>query len=240
MSQADAIPRAAVELVSELVVGHHILFRHKVVDAFGHLSVRHNKEPERYLMARHLAPGLVTENDVVTFDLDSTPIVDVGTRYDSERFIHGEIYKARPDVAAIVHCHAAPLIPFAATRTPLRPVDHRSGFLAGGVPVFDIRDAGGTTDMLVRTPELGGALARALGNKPMILMRGGGAILVGGSIRQVVYRAIYAAENAKLQMNGSRLGEVTCLDDEESVRAAEAMDDVVDRTWALWTAEVAG
>lgn len=244
MSQADAIPRAAVELVSELVTGNRILFHHRVVDAFGHLSVRHDKDPERYLMSRHLAPGLVTANDIVTFDLDSNPIVDIGTRYYSERFIHGEIYKVRPDVVAIVHCHAPPLIPFGATKVPLRPIYHMSGFLGAGVPVFEIRDAGGMTDMLIRTPKLGEALAASLRDKPMILMRGHGATMVGDSIRQVVYRAIYAAQNAILQMDAVRLGgaqggEVTYLADEEAALAEERGNKSIDRAWALWAAEVA-
>ena len=239
MSQADAIPRAAVELISEIVVANRILFRHNVFDSFGHISVRHDKDPERYLMSRHLAPGLVTENDIVTFDLDSNPVVDVGTRYYSERFIHGEIYKARPDVAAIVHSHAAALIPFGATKTPLRPICHMSAFLGAGVPVFDLRDAAGMTDMMVSTPELAQGLAGAFADKPMVLIRGAGAAVVGGSVRQVVYRSIYAVHNARLQLDALRLGEATYLDDEEARLAAEANEGVVDRAWTLWATEVA-
>lgn len=239
MSQADAIPRAAVEIVSELVTGGRILFRHHLMDAFGQLSVRHDKDAERYLMARHLPPAMVTENDIITFDMDSNPIVDVGTRYDSERFLHGEIYKAREDVVAVVHCHAPPLIPFGAARATLRPVCHMSAFLGAGVPVFDIRDVGGTTDMLLRTPTLGQALAQALGDAPMVLVRGYGAVVVGSSIRQAVYRTIYAAHNATLQMQAERLGEVTYLDEEEAALAAGRNDNAIDRAWTLWATEVA-
>jgi HCOMODA/2-hydroxy-3-carboxy-muconic semialdehyde decarboxylase len=191
-------------------------------------------------MSRHLAPGLVTAGDIVTFDLDSVPVRDIGKRYYSERFIHGEVYKVRSDVTAIVHCHAPPLIPFGATKVPLQPIYHMSAFLGAGVPIFEIREAGGATDMLVRTPTLGRALAAKLGNKPVILMRGHGATMVGTSIRHVVYRAIYAAMNATLQMEALRLGEPTFLSPEEAVLAAERNDKAMDRAWNLWRSEALG
>ena len=228
------------ELIEELVIGNRILYHQKIVDAFGHLSVRDNKDPTKYLMSRHLAPGLVTAGDVVTLDLDSVPVHDIGKRYYSERFIHGEIYKARPEVKAVVHCHAPQLIPFGATKVPLQPIYHMSGFLGAGVPIFEIREAGGVTDMLVRTPELGKALAAALGDKPVILMRGHGATMVGTSIKHAVYRAIYAALNAALQMEALRLGEPMFLSAEEAVLAAERNDKALDRAWALWQREAAG
>jgi HCOMODA/2-hydroxy-3-carboxy-muconic semialdehyde decarboxylase len=191
-------------------------------------------------MSRHLAPGLVTAGDIVTFDLDSVPVRDISKRYYSERFIHGEVYKVRPDVRAIVHCHAPPLIPFGATKVPLQPIYHMSAFLGAGVPIFEIREAGGATDMLVRTPTLGRALAAKLGNKPVILMRGHGATMVGTSIRHVVYRAIYAAMNATLQMEALRLGEPTFLSPEEAVLATERNDKAMDRAWNLWRSEALG
>jgi ribulose-5-phosphate 4-epimerase/fuculose-1-phosphate aldolase len=234
---------AMSETLQDLVVGNRILYHQKVVDGFGHLSVRHDDDPGKYLMSRHLAPALVTADDIVTFDLDSNPLDKTGLRYYSERFIHGEIYKARPDVKAIVHCHATPFIPFGATRHPLRPIYHMSAFLGCrgcAVPVFEIRDAGGMTDMLIRTPELGRALADELGDNPMVLMRGHGATLVGDSIKQVVYRSIYARENATLQMDALRLGEPVFLAEEEAIKAAEANDRVIDRPWALWRCEAVG
>lgn len=227
-------------LINELVVGNRILYRHAIVDAFGHLSVRHDKDPAKYLMSRHLAPGLVTAPDIVTFDLDSVPISDIGRRYYSERYIHGEVYKARPDVMAVVHCHAPQLIPFGATKAPLRPIYHMSAFLGAGVPIFEIRDAGGVTDMLVRTPDLGRALAARLGDKPVILMRGHGATVVGSSIKHVVYRAIYAAMNAALQIQASHLGEPTFLSPQEAILAAERNDKAIDRAWELWQREASG
>jgi HCOMODA/2-hydroxy-3-carboxy-muconic semialdehyde decarboxylase len=228
-------------LIDELVVGNRILSNQKVVDAFGHLSVRHPKDPGLYLMARHLAPGLVTASDIVTFDLDSRPVSDSGHRYYSERFIHGEIYKARPEIQAVVHCHAPELIPFGVVPGRLlQPIFHMSGFLGAGVPTFDMRDVAGMTNMLVRTSELGAALARSLGVKPAVLMRGHGATLVGVSIKQVVYRSIYAAVNARLQMDALRLGDPIFLADEEAKKAAEANDGSLDRAWNHWKHQAFG
>ena len=125
-----------------MLVGKHILYHQRIVDAFGHISVRHDDDPNRYVMARHLAPGLVTEDDLLTYDLDSVPLVPTEHRLYGERFIHGEIYKARPDVMSVVHCHAPALIPFGITKAPLQPIYHVSAFLADGVPKFEIRDSG--------------------------------------------------------------------------------------------------
>jgi ribulose-5-phosphate 4-epimerase/fuculose-1-phosphate aldolase len=236
----SAVAAPSAELIEELVTANRIIFDQKVVDGFGHISVRDDRDPTTYLMARNIAPGLVTAADIVVFDLDSNPLADASSRYYSERFIHGEIYRARPDVRAVIHCHAPQLIPFGATRVPLRPIFHMSGFLGAGVPIVEIREAGGMTDMLVRTPQLGKALAISLGDKPIVLMRGHGATMVGVSIKQVVYRAIYAALNAGLQMDAARLGEAMFLDPEEAVRAAELNDSVLERPWALWKRQALG
>jgi len=239
MTQASPDPA----LIEELVLANKILFRQNVVDAFGHISVRHDKMANTYLMARHLPPGMVTAADIVTFDLDSNALSHQGMPYYSERFIHGEIYKARPDVISVVHCHARPLIPFGTAKgARLRPMYHMSGFLAEGVPVFEIREAGGMTDMLIRTPELGKALAACLCDKPVVLMRGHGATMVGKSIRQVVFRAVYTAENAVLQMDAHRLGEngeVEFLTAEEG-RKADGWGRSVDRAWSLWKDQIMG
>jgi ribulose-5-phosphate 4-epimerase/fuculose-1-phosphate aldolase len=233
-------PPAAPELIDELVVGNRILFRQNIVDAFGHLSVRHDKDPQKYLMARHLAPGLVTAADIVTFDLDSVPQQETPWRYYSERFIHGEIYKIRPDVVSICHCHTASLIPFANTKVPLMAMYHVSAFLGTGVGVFDIRDKAGMTSMLVRTPELGRDLAAALGEGPMILMRGHGATMVGKSIKETVYRSIYAAQNAAIQLDALRLadlGGIRFLAPEEAEKYEAYGGEVIDRPWNLWARE---
>ncbi len=237
MTKSAKIPKASGALLDELVTGNHILSQQKVVDAFGHISVRHDKDPGKFLMSRHLAPGLVSPKDVVTFDLDSNPVANPAKRYYSERFIHGEIYKLRPEVTAVIHCHAPALIPFGATGTPLKPIYHMSGYLGAGVPVFDIRQSFGMTDMLIRTAELGRALAASLGYKPMVLMRGHGATMVGHSIKQVVYRAIYAAMNAALQMEALRMGSPTYLEGDEARLAGEMNDRSLDRAWGYWVNE---
>jgi len=156
------------KLIEDLVAANRILADQGVVDGYGHVSVRHEKSPDRYLMSRSIAPELVTAADIMEYDLDSTAVDARGRTSYLERFIHGEIYRVRPDVRAIVHNHSPSVIPFGATAAPLRPLYHMSAFLSGGVPVFDIRQAGGMTDMLVRTAALGQALARTLRS------RGGG------------------------------------------------------------------
>ena len=232
--KSSRTPVAGRELVDMLVVANRILFDHDVVDAFGHISVRHDRDPTKFLMSRHLAPGLVTAKDVVTFDLEANAVANLAKRYYSERFIHSEIYKRRPDVVAIVHCHAPPLIPFGATRTKLQPIYHMSAFLGTGTPVFDIREAAGMTDMLIRTPALGAALAETLADKPLVLMRGHGATMVGNGISQVVYRAIYARLNASLQMDALKLGTPIYLAREEAEKAAASIDGSLERAWNLW------
>ena len=231
---------ASAALVDELVIGNRILFHEKVVDAFGHISVRHDKDPTKFLMSRHRAPGLVASEDILVHDFDGDVADTRGARLYGERFIHGEIYRARPEVMAVVHCHAPQLIPFGATRSALRPLYHMSGFLGAGVPIFEIRDAVGMSDMLIRTPALGKALAATLGDKPMALMRGHGATMVGLSIPMVVYRSIYAALNATLQMEAMRLGTPVFLEPEEARRAEATNNGALDRAWALWKQEAMG
>ena len=231
----------AEELVVDLLHGNKILFKYGIVDAFGHLSVRHDADPTKYVMSRHLAPGLVQKEDLITYDLDSNPVVETKHRLYSERYIHGEIYKRRPDVHSVVHCHAPALIPFGITAGELQPVYHMSSFLGEGVPKYEIRDVGGMTNMLVRTPPLGAALAEVLGDHPMALMRGHGATMVGKSVRHSVYRAVYAALNAQIQMEAMRFGgEVTYLAKEEADKYERYIDEVIHRPWNMWVREVEG
>ena len=243
MRQSSATPKLSPPLMEDLVLANRILFHQRIVDGLGHISVRHDQDPGRYLMARMRVPGLVSAEDIITYDLDSNPQGDDRKSYN-ERFIHGEIYKARPDVQSVVHCHTRALLPFTVTKAPLRPLYHMSGFLGKGVPVFDIRDAaGGPTNMLVRDPKLGRALAQSLGDKNMVLMRGHGATLVGNSIKNAVFRAIYAAENAELQMEAMRLGDVMYLSPEEAVLGAEvneSNDTSLDRPWSAWKFQLLG
>ena len=184
--------------IDELVTASRILADQGVLDAFGHVSIRHPSDPNRYLLSRARAPALVTAGDIVEFDLDSNPIDARGRRVFLERFIHGEIYKARPDVNAVVHSHSPTVIPFSVTQVPLKPIAHTASFLVAGVPVFDIRQAGIVNGMLVANNALGKALATTLGDKTVALLRGHGDVVVGPTVRRVVLRAIYNLVNARL------------------------------------------
>jgi len=226
-------------LIEDLVAANRILAALEIVDGYGHVSVRHDKHPERYLIARSIAPESVGANDILELDLESKPVEGGSAKMYLERFIHGEIYKVRPDVKAVVHNHSAAVIPFGVSGTALRPVYHMAGFIGRGVPIFEIRDAGGETDMLVRTPELGAALARTLGDKPAALMRGHGCVVVGDSLSQVVGRSYYLQMNAKLQAQAMALGgEVKYLDPAEA-RKTEGFGGY-DRAWELWKKKALG
>ncbi len=232
------------EHIAELVTANHILYHEGVVDGFGHVSVRHPLRPERFLLSRSLAPAMVTAEDIMEFDLEGNPVdasATSGRKPYLERFIHSEVYRMRADVQAVVHNHSPAVIPFGVTGMPLRPISHMSGFLAGAVPNFEIREAGGlATDMLIRTPQLGKAFARTLGQAAFALMRGHGAVAVGDSIRQVVYRAVYAEQNARLQAAALALcgaagaGEINFLNDAEAAGADAANYVNMDRPWDLW------
>jgi ribulose-5-phosphate 4-epimerase/fuculose-1-phosphate aldolase len=221
-------------LVDKLVVANRILYAQGVVDGFGHVSVRHDKSPGHFLLSRNMAPGLVRRGDIVTFDLNGAALDAEGRRVYLERFIHGEIYRARPDVQAVVHSHSPSVIPFGVTKQPLRPVFHMSGFLRDGAALFEIRDVAADTDMLVSNGKLGAALAATLGSRSAVLMRGHGSTVVGTSIEQSVYRAIYAEVNAKLQIQAMALGEVTYLNEQEAAKAAAVNDTQLARVWELW------
>jgi HCOMODA/2-hydroxy-3-carboxy-muconic semialdehyde decarboxylase len=224
------------DLLADIVLANKILYGLDVVDAFGHISVRHPADPNHYLMARHLPPGMVTAKDIVLFDRESTPLTHSDKPQYSERFIHSEIYKQRPDIMSIVHCHARSLIPFGSAKgARLRPMFHMCGFLGCGVPTFEIREAGGNTDMLIRTASLGKALADKLADKNVVLMRGHGATMVGVSIPEAVFRAVYTMENAAIQMQALQLatgGEVEYLNEEESEKSSRGRN--VPRAWSLW------
>jgi len=222
-------------MIDDLVSANHILFKEGVVDGFGHVSMRDERDPERFLLSKSIAPATVTARDVMEFGLDGEPLNPRGRRPYLERYIHSEIYRARPDVQAVVHSHSPALIPFGITGTSLRPVFHMSGFLGSATPIFEIREAGGpATDMLIRDRKLGAALARALGAAPFALMRGHGSVAVGTTLKQVVYRAIYAEVNARLQSEALRLGTITFLNEQEAANASRTNDSVIDRPWALW------
>lgn len=226
------------ELIQDLVAANRILAALEIVDGYGHVSVRHDKNPDRYLIARSLAPESVGASDILELDLDSRPVGDDSAKMYLERFIHGEIYKARPEVKAVVHHHSAAVIPFGVTGVALRPVYHMAGFIGAGVPTFDIRDAAGETDMLIRTPQLGAALARTLGDKPAALMRGHGAVVVGRSLPQVVGRCYFMQVNARMQAQAMALGgEIRYLDEQESRKTGS---NDYERAWQLWKSKAIG
>jgi len=226
------------QLFDKLVVANRILAQQQVVDGFGHVSVRDAQAPDRFLLSRSLAPAQVTRADIMRFDFDGNA-VDGDTRAPYlERFIHSEIYRARADVHAIVHSHSPSVIPFGATRQPLRPLYHMCGFIGTASAIFEIRETGGNTDMLVRDALLGAALARSLGDRTVVLMRGHGSTVVGNSVEQVIYRAIYTEMNARLQMQAHGLGDPVFLNDEEALLAARTNDAVMRRAWDLWVAAV--
>jgi HCOMODA/2-hydroxy-3-carboxy-muconic semialdehyde decarboxylase len=237
-SAAAQSPTADPALIEDLVA-NRILYDQGVVDGFGHVSVRHDKTPAHFLLARSMAPGLVTAADIMEFDRDGNAIDPKGRALYLERFIHSEIYKAQAEIKAVVHSHSPAVIPFGVTSVKLRPVFHLSSFLAGGAPVFEIREAGGSaTDMLIRTPELGAALARTLGTAPVALMRGHGDVVVAPSLQEAVFRAVYTEVNARLEAQALQLGQgqVVFLNDEEAAKATATNAGVLLRAWDLWKA----
>ena len=234
---AGPIPK---EMLEDLVAGSLILAQHGVLDAFGHVSVRHPADPGRYLLSRNLAPELVTCADIVEYDLDSEPVDPKAPRGFLERYIHGEIYKARPDVGAVIHTHSPSVVPFGVTKAAMQPVYHMSGFIGRGVPVYDIRkESGRMTDILVREPGHGRDLARVLADKPMALMRGHGNVVVAPDVKVAVYRAVYAEMNARLQMHAIMCGgAIEFLSPEEALLTEATIEGQIHRPWDLWKAKV--
>jgi HCOMODA/2-hydroxy-3-carboxy-muconic semialdehyde decarboxylase len=228
-------------LVQDLVDANHILFHQGIVDAFGHVSARSAEREDRFLLARNLAPGQVGAADIVEYSVDSGEAVQADApRGYLERYIHSEIYKARPDVMAVVHNHSPAVLPFGFVKgARLLPVCHMCGFLgrADGQapPRFEIRDtAGDGSDLLIRNRELGAALAASLGPHRLVLMRGHGCTIVAESVRVVTYRAVYAEVNAKLLLQGLPLGEPEYLTPAEAEAARITCEGQVQRPWELW------
>jgi ribulose-5-phosphate 4-epimerase/fuculose-1-phosphate aldolase len=234
-----ALAKANVALVNKLVTANHILYNQNIVDGFGHVSVRHDQSDAHFLLSCNRAPGLVRAEDIQTYDLDGMLAEASNKRPYLERFIHSEIYKARPDVVAVVHSHSQSVIPFGVTGQRLRPIFHMSGFLGSGAALFEIREAAGNTDMLISNGGLGRALAQALGKHQCVLMRGHGSTVVAPSLELVVYRAIYAEVNAKLQIQAAALGPVNFLNEEEAALAATTTESQAVRAWDLWVEQLA-
>jgi ribulose-5-phosphate 4-epimerase/fuculose-1-phosphate aldolase len=231
---------SALEAVKgDVVAANRILAHYEVLDAYGHVSARHPDDPDRFLISQSRAPELVTAADLMVLDLDCNPAKGDTRRSYLERFIHGEIYRSRPDVMAIVHSHAPAVIPFAASSVPLRPIYHMAGFLGRGAPVFDIRSRFGPTDLLVRNHDHGRALAESLGESDVALMRGHGYVVVATSLPLAVYRAIYTQLNALLQQQAITLGgTVTYLVPEEAALTVPVQELTIMRPWELWKRKI--
>jgi ribulose-5-phosphate 4-epimerase/fuculose-1-phosphate aldolase len=227
--------------IADLAAASRILAAHSVVDAFGHVSQRNPDAPDRYFMSRSLAPALVTPDDILEYDLDSNALSANGRASFLERFIHGEIYKARPDIQSVVHSHSPSVIPFGLVAVPMQAMFHSAAFIAAGVPVFDIREKFGATDMLVGNPEKGVALAAALGAKDVVLMRAHGSVACGPTLQSAVFRAVYTEVNARIQHWTTALkdgGSIAALNAEEG-RLADAINETAGRrAWDLWRSKV--
>jgi ribulose-5-phosphate 4-epimerase/fuculose-1-phosphate aldolase len=232
-------PRPAADQLEDLAYANRILYDQAILDAFGHVSVRAANDPNRFLLSRNMAPALVTQKDILEYDLQGAPVEAHGHRSYLERFIHAAIYRARPEVMSVVHSHSASTIPFGVTGVTPRPLSHIAGFLGAGVPTFEIRDvAGDSSDMLITDNPLGDALAKVLGNCPVALMRGHGWVVVGNSIEQAVFRAVYTDLNARQQLQAMSLGAINFLTPNEATHAAAANDGQVKRPWEFWKARV--
>jgi ribulose-5-phosphate 4-epimerase/fuculose-1-phosphate aldolase len=225
--------------VEDLVAANRILAEHGVIDAYGHVSVRSESDSKRYLLARSIAPELVTADDILEYDLNSNPVEPRGRESVRERFIHGEIYKVRPDVNAVVHNHSPSVVPFSVTRVPMRPIFHMAAFVGKGVPNFEIRKAQKGSDLLVKTPYLGQVLAKTLGKSPAALMRGHGSVTVGETLPRAVGRSIYLEANARMQLQAIAIagprGKIVYLDDGEVQASVSGQD--YNRAWPMWRAK---
>src|SRR5947208_11381059 len=238
-TSVSPVPGADAVLIEDLVTGSRVFADFGVLDGFGHVSARHPANPNRFLMSRSLAPALVTADDIMEFDLDGNAVDGRGRTLFLERFIHSEIYRARPDVMSVVHTHSPGVIPYTITQVPLRAVFHNAAFLAAGAPVWDIRKEFGETDMLVRNAVIGKSLAVTLADKSVVLMRGHGDAVVGPSVKLAVFRAYYTDVNARLQSQAIALGaEPSYLTAGEGATADAVNLAVVDRIWNLWKMRV--
>ncbi|MGD9925708.1 MAG: class II aldolase/adducin family protein [Pseudorhodoplanes sp.] len=218
-------------------LGNRILANEGVLDAFGHVSMRHPTNPTRYFLSRSRAPELVEPADILEYDLDSNPVKKTDQRLYAERVIHGEIYKARPDVMAVVHHHAPAVMPFCISGVELQPVMHLGAVIGPKVPMWDQYDDFGDTNLLLVKPEEGASLARSLGDAPLVLMKGHGATVVGSSIQELVFRAIYSCRNAEYQFMAKVLGNVSPLRPGEVEKSSQinAMPTANFRTWEYWS-----
>ena len=221
-------------VIKDLVIANRILAHEGIVDAYGHVSVRHPRDPKRYLLARSLSPEMVQQADIMEFDLDGTPAGGDSRQPYLERFIHGAVYEARPEVLAVVHAHAEDVLPFGITSTPLRPVIHSGSFMGAEVPVWDIRERFGDTNLLVTNMPQGRDLAARLAGNNVALMRGHGFVAAARSLIEVVRMSVYVPRNARVQMAAMQLGEVKPLSRGEIDARNAGYKPHSPETWRAW------
>ncbi len=232
---------ALTDLIEKLVVANHILFDHGVVDAFGHISARHPAIADRFFLARNRAPGAIEPGDILEFDMSGETVQPTGERVYLERFLHSEIYRARPDVMAIVHSHSHSIVPFSVLESKrLQPIFHMAGFIGTQAPVFEIRERfGECTDLLIRDRAKGAEFAKCFANHDIALMRGHGSTVVADSIERVVFRAVYAEINARMQFAAASVDSFKHLTEQEARSCMETNEGQVERPWALWAEQAA-
>ncbi len=232
---------AARGVLEDLAAANRILVDQGVFDAAGHVSMRHPDDPSLFLMSRSLAPALVGPDDIMAFDFAGAAADPNGRPAYIERHLHGEIYRARPDVMAVAHSHTPAVIAFGLTGKPMRAMYHNAAFIAGGVPVFDIREKFGATDIVISSPEKGAALAEALSDRPVALLRAHGMVCVGPNLPVAVFRAVFTVANASIQHQAMALGgPVAALDAEEGALADAINVQTVGRAWDLWKRRAIG
>ncbi len=234
------MPDKFQDVIEELALANRILANEGVLDAFGHVSARHPRDPQRYLLPRSRSPALIEPGDILQFTLDSEPVTPPRVHLYAERVIHGCIYQARPDVMAVCHHHAPAIMPFAIAGKPIVPVFHLGAAMGEAPPFWDQHDEFGDTNLLVVKEEEGRSLARALGQHSAVLMNRHGATLVGGGLKELVSRAIFMCQNAEYQLRALMLGAPAALHRGE-IRLAGAlsrMPTVATRTWEYWSARV--
>jgi ribulose-5-phosphate 4-epimerase/fuculose-1-phosphate aldolase len=233
---AEAFPPDTEEQrIADLVTANHILADQGVLDSYGHVTVRSLKHPGHFLMSRNRAPGLVSPDDIMLFDQNSLPVDQKGRQIYNERFIHGEIFRARPDVMAVVHSHAPDVLPFSVTDAPFKALVHMAHFIGSEpAPVFDLETVEGPRNgMLVLNPKAGAALAQKLGNRNVVLMRGHGMTVVGPNVRRATYNAVYTQVNARAEIEALKLGNPKFMNEFEVQRVGQ-----INRAWDGWADRV--
>jgi HCOMODA/2-hydroxy-3-carboxy-muconic semialdehyde decarboxylase len=222
-------------VLEELVTANRILARENIVDSFGHVSARHPDNPQHYLLSRSRAPDCIEKDDIMEFTLEGEPVDARGRAPYLERFIHGALFEARPDVICVVHNHSESAIPFGVSGCKLQPIFHMGASIGHEVPVWDSHDHFGDTSLLVENMEMGRDLAKLIGNRPAALMRGHGATVVGRNIRHAVYISIYLEVNARLQKHAMDMGEAKFLTPGEVDKvAARTSSYGINRAWENW------